>query len=88
MAQAKITVRVTPRAKHNEIVGLEDGVWHIRVAAPPVEGRANWELLEFLSQRLGISRSAISLLMGQHSRRKVLAIEGLSADEAARRLSA
>ncbi len=84
--EAKITVRVYPGAPRNEIVGLAEGTWRIRVAAPPVEGKANKELVDFLSKVLGVSKSAVSIARGLTSRNKVIIIDGLSQAEVTRRL--
>jgi uncharacterized protein (TIGR00251 family) len=78
---AIITVRVQPNAKRNEVVRFEDGILHIKIAAAPVKGKANAALLSFLSDILGVSRSHLSIEKGVTSRRKVIAIEGISHDE-------
>jgi uncharacterized protein (TIGR00251 family) len=81
-----IRLRVQPRASRTEVVGLRDGALKIRVAAPPVEGEANQELLRFLARVFGVPRAAISIRSGAGGRSKVAAVEGIGADEAARRL--
>jgi uncharacterized protein (TIGR00251 family) len=83
---ARITVRVQPNAKHTEVVRFEDGILHIKIAAPPVKGKANAALLSFLSDILGVSRSRLSIERGTTSRMKVIAIEGLDLDEVRRRI--
>ncbi len=72
-------VRVQPRASRSEIAGEIDGAIKIRLAAPPVDGEANEELIRFLAKRLGVSRAQITLLSGQTSKNKVIKIEGISA---------
>jgi uncharacterized protein (TIGR00251 family) len=79
---ARITVRVQPNAKRNEIVRLEDDVLYLRIAAPPVKGKANAVLLAFLSDILGVSKSHLSIQKGATSRIKVIAVEGMSQEEA------
>lgn len=79
---ARITVRVQPNAKRNEIVRLEDNVLYLRIAAPPVKGKANAALLAFLSDILGLSKSHLSIQKGATSRIKVIAVEGMSQEEA------
>jgi uncharacterized protein (TIGR00251 family) len=79
---ARITVRVQPNAKRNEIVRLEDDVLYLRIAAPPVKGKANAALLAFLSDILGVSKSHLSIQKGATSRIKVIAVEGMSQEEA------
>ncbi len=63
----KISVRVHPNAPRSQVTGFEGGVWQIKVAAPPLKGRANRELEIFLSQRLQVSKSAVSVVKGQTS---------------------
>ena len=83
---ARITVRVQPNAKRNEVVRFEDGVLHIKIVAPPVKGKANTALLAFLSDILGVSKSHLSIEKGATSRVKVIAVEGLSLDEVRERI--
>jgi uncharacterized protein (TIGR00251 family) len=78
---ARITVRVQPNAKRNEIVRLENNVLYLRIAAPPVKGKANAALLAFLSDILGVSKSCLSIEKGATSRTKVIAVEGMSQAE-------
>lgn len=83
---ARLAIKVTPNAGRNEIVGLKDGVLHIKIAAPPEKGKANKELIDFLAEKLEIRKSAILVVKGQTSRRKVIIIEGMSGDEVLKRL--
>lgn len=68
-----------PRAARDEFVGLHDGCLKIRLTAPPIEGAANDALVLFLAQWLGLPRRQISLVSGPGSRRKLVEVEGLSA---------
>lgn len=71
-----LKVYVQPKSAKNEIVGpYRDGV-KIRVAAPPVEGKANRGLILFLAEELQISPSQIKIIRGHHSREKTLRISG------------
>lgn len=81
-----IQVRVQPRASRNEIVRREGEVWWIRLAAPPVEGKANAALVDHLSEVLGLPKSKITITRGLSGRQKAVAIEGLSREEAHRQL--
>ena len=73
-----ITVRVTPRAGRSAISGiLEDGTVKVRLAAAPVDGSANSELIRFLSEILGISENQIEIVSGKTGRNKLIAILGL-----------
>ena len=81
-----VLVHVQPSASRNEVVGFEEGVLRIKIAAPPVKGKANRELVDFLSKLLGVSKSSITIEKGLTSRRKVIAIEGLSQAQILQRL--
>jgi len=83
-----ITVHVQPNARRNDVLGFEDGVLRVKIAAPPVKGKANRELIEFLSQLLGVSKGSVTIEKGATSRSKVIGISGLSEDEVATRLAA
>jgi uncharacterized protein (TIGR00251 family) len=86
--ETRITVRVQPNASRNEVVAITGDILKIKIAAPPVEGKANRRLIEFLSERLNVSKSRLSVLKGENGRNKVIAIEGLDRAEVLRRLSA
>lgn len=66
-----------PKSSKNEIVGpYRDGV-KIKITAPPIEGKANKCLIQFLSKKLGISPSQVEIIKGQRSREKTLSISGI-----------
>jgi uncharacterized protein (TIGR00251 family) len=73
-----LQVKVSPNARRNEVTGFTDGVMQVKIAAPPVEGKANEKLVKFLSDVLETSKSSITILKGLTSRNKVLSISGLS----------
>jgi len=73
----KILVQVHPGAKRNEILRFENGIWHLKIAAPPVEGKANKELIDFLSEVLDVSKSRISIEKGTTSRKKLVMVYGV-----------
>lgn len=85
-SQTNIVVQVQPNARRNEVLGFEDGVLHIRIAAPPVKGQANRELIDFLGRLLGVSKASITIEKGLTSRRKVVTIEGLDRAQILERL--
>jgi uncharacterized protein (TIGR00251 family) len=87
MEQVALSVRVQPKTCRSEILGFKEEVLAVRVKAPPVEGKANRELLELLSKKLGISRGRIEVVRGQTGRNKVVVIAGLSRAEVIYRLS-
>jgi uncharacterized protein (TIGR00251 family) len=76
-----IDVRVVPRAARAGIAGTRDGALLVRLNAPPVEGAANAELIEILADALGVSKRAVSIAAGEHSRRKTVHVTGVSVDE-------
>ena len=76
-----LTLHIQPGAKKTEIVGLHGEALKIRLAAPPVDGKANEALLEFLAEKVGARRTALELVSGQTSRTKRVRIEGFAADE-------
>lgn len=82
----RLTVWVQPRAPRTEVVGRHGDAIRIRVAAPPVDGAANEELVRLLAERLGLPRRAIRLKSGATGRRKTVEITGLTAAEVERRL--
>ncbi|MEN8614320.1 DUF167 domain-containing protein [Dehalogenimonas sp. THU2] len=86
MNQAIIIVRIQPGAGKTGVVGRHDEGVKIRVAAPPEKGKANATLIEFVAERLSISRDAVEILRGHTSRNKVLRITGMDQAEALRRM--
>jgi uncharacterized protein (TIGR00251 family) len=81
MPEALLAVRVQPRAKRDEVVGERAGAVVIRVAAPPVDGKANAALCRFVAARAGVSRSAVSVVRGDSARDKLLRVDGIDAEE-------
>ena len=86
-SEARISLRVYPSAARSEVVGFTDGVLKVRVAAPPVKGQANKELIAFLSKTLAVEKGAVAIVKGHTSRSKVVAIDGLSQEDIIKRLS-
>lgn len=82
----RLTLHVQPRAARTELAGLHGDALKVRLAAPPVDGAANDALIRFLADRLGVPRSAVALVGGATSRRKVVEVTGISAETAAARL--
>ncbi len=66
----RIRVAAQPGAPRSGVVGEHDGCLKLRVAAPPVDGRANEAIAEFLARRLGVPRRAVRLVAGASARRK------------------
>lgn len=84
----RLEVHAKPRAKKSRIVGVREGALEVALAAPPVEGAANDELVRVLSSALGIRRKDVALVRGESSRNKLVEIRGLGADELLSRLLA
>ena len=78
-----LTLHIQPGAKKTDIAGLHGDALKIRLAAPPVDGKANAALIGYVADRLDLPKSAVQLKSGQTSRRKVLAVSGASAAQAA-----
>lgn len=73
--------RIVPRASKNQIVGVEGDAVKVRLAAPPVEGKANDALVKFLASLLDVPRSSVEIISGQSSRNKTIRIRGISREK-------
>jgi uncharacterized protein len=82
-----ISIKVQPNAGRNEVIGQTSGVWKIKIAAPPDKGKANKELVDYLSGLLSVKKTQIIILRGQTIHNKVLAIEGLNLQTVMERLN-
>jgi uncharacterized protein (TIGR00251 family) len=83
---ATVIVHVVARARRTEVVGPHGDAIRIRLAAPPVDGAANDELVRFLAERLGVARRAVAITAGAAARRKIVTIEGVAPARARRAL--
>ncbi len=81
-----IQVHLQPRASRNEVVGVVEQGLKIRLSAPPVDDRANRQLVEFLAETLDLPRRDVVLLHGQKSRSKTVGFKGIAAEDLVRRL--
>jgi len=79
-------VRVHPRAKKNAITGEMGDALKVALTAPPVEGRANDAVIEFLAEVLRVAKGSVSIAAGQSSRNKVIRVIGVTADQVVERL--
>ncbi len=82
-----IRVRVIPRAGRTCLAGRRGDALLVRLAAAPVDGAANDELLTFLASSLGIPRRSLRLASGERNRDKTIRVQSLSAIEIVRRLA-
>lgn len=71
-----IKISVIPNSSKTFIVGILDGALKIKLNSPPIEGRANKEVIEFLSKLLGVPKTSISILRGDKNKLKTLQIKG------------
>ena len=69
-----VTIHAQPGAKRTEVAGLHGDALKIRLAAPPVEGKANETLIAFVAGRLGLRRAEVQLVRGDTSRAKTLRV--------------
>ncbi|MCI0525644.1 MAG: DUF167 domain-containing protein [Acidobacteria bacterium] len=80
-------VRVQPRSSKSGVAGELDGALKIRLAAPPVDGEANEELIRLLAKLFGVPRQQITLISGQTSKNKLVRVSGISIEEGAKVLA-
>ncbi len=71
-----LTLHVQPGAKHSEVAGLHGDALKIRLAAPPIEGRANEALLRFIAEQFAVPLRNVELLRGAQSRHKMVKVSG------------
>ena len=79
-------VKIHPRAKKNAITGELGDTLKVSLTAPPVEGRANEACIEFFANLLKVPRSSVTIASGQKSRRKLIRVAGLPAEEVRKRI--
>ena len=75
---ARLIVQVQPRAKRSEVAGRYGDAVKIRLAAPPVDGAANEELVRFIAELLKVPRSSVRISAGLTARRKTVEIDGVT----------
>lgn len=85
-ADVVLTLHIQPGAKQTEVAGLHGEALKIRLAAPPVDGKANDCLIGFIAKALGVAKSRIALVGGASSRAKRVRVEGLDAESVRRKL--
>jgi uncharacterized protein len=82
----RVSVRAQPRASRTEVVGEHGDAIRIRIAAPPVDGVANRELLQFIARKLGVASAAVRLAGGGSGRNKIIEIDDVVAADVRRAL--
>ena len=79
--RATLTLHIQPGAKKTEVVGVIDDALKIKLQAQPVEGQANAALVKWLAKELKVARGAVTITHGATSRRKLIELGGVSAQE-------
>jgi len=74
---AVISIKVVPRSSRNQVVEGDRGVWRLKVTSPPVEGKANKAVREYLAKCLGIAKGRVEIISGEKAKRKAVRIKGL-----------
>jgi hypothetical protein len=74
-------VHAQPRAARSAVVGAVEDALKIKLAAPPVDGAANEELIRFLAQLFAVPRRAITILSGATAKTKILRLHGLTHEQ-------
>ncbi len=77
----RLSIKVQPNAGHNQVVDFNNNVWKVKIAAPPDKGKANKEMIEFLSDVLRLRKDDITILKGETSHNKLVVIIGLNPEE-------
>ena len=80
-SEVTIEVQVQTRSSRDEIFGLQNGRFKVKVTAPPEEGKANERLREIFARALGVSKSYVNIVRGKTSRIKILKIKGVNRDK-------
>ena len=80
-------MRVSPGARRSEVVGRLGDSWKLRVRSAPERGRANDEVIALLARTLGLSARDVRIVLGHTSRDKIVELDGLTIEDAERRLS-
>lgn len=70
-----LQIQAQPGAKRTEVVGLHGDCIKVRLASPPVDGKANECLVRFLAERLGVRRNQVTITRGLSSRRKTVFVQ-------------
>jgi len=87
MADARLDIRLKPRAKGDRVTVSGPASLNVAVTSPPIDGKANEHLIKLLAKKLGTARSKISIIVGGHSRNKAVAIEGMTTEEVIGKIS-
>ena len=75
-----INVRIVPKSAKQEIAGIYNERVKIKIGSAPEGGKANKELIELLSKKIGIAKSSIEIVSGELSQNKTIRIKGITSD--------
>ncbi len=78
---AQFALRVQPRASRNAIAGVLGEAVKLAITAPPVDGKANQAVVEYLAELFKVSKSSIAIVSGETGRNKLIAVRGLNAEQ-------
>jgi uncharacterized protein (TIGR00251 family) len=79
--ETRLIVHVQPNARQNKLVDFKEGVLYLKITAPPVEGKANYKLIDFLSDILGLSKNCIKIERGHLGRNKTITVIGVEREK-------
>ena len=77
----RFDVHVVPRASRSKLAGTLGDALKVALAAPPVDGEANAELIRVIARALDVPKRAVSITHGVHSKRKVLQVSGVTVEQ-------
>jgi uncharacterized protein (TIGR00251 family) len=83
----KLTLRVSPGAARDGVVGRHGDGWKVRVAAPPEGGKANDAVVRLLADAAGVPRRDVEIVAGHGSREKIVSLHGVDSQELDERLA-
>lgn len=84
---ARFALRVQPRASRNAVVGLMGDAVKLALTAPPVDGKANAAVVEYLAELLRVSKSSVTIVSGETGRNKLIAVRGVTAEQVRKALN-
>ncbi len=87
-ASTRVRIRVSPGARSARVVGRHGDAWKLRVEAAPEGGKANAAVVRLLAETLDLRPRDVTLVSGHAAREKVVALDGIGAEETSRRLAA
>jgi uncharacterized protein (TIGR00251 family) len=88
IAAVRLAISAKPRARTSRVVRVEGLAFVVAIAAPPIDGAANDELIRFLSEVLHVPRSALAIVQGASGKRKLVEVQGLTESEIVSRAAA